>query len=119
MENELLEALEEYAESCIRTGHTDIEECAAWFIEENDLDGRVFSSIIENELARIMFPNSIKHLRLQARMTQKQFAEFVGCSKRAIEEWEGCRRTCPSYVIKLIAYKLKNENLLNKKGDAD
>lgn len=59
--------------------------------------------------------SEIKELRAKSGMTQKQFSEFVGCSKRAVEDWEGCRRMCPEYVKNLIEYKLVGENLINKK----
>lgn len=35
-EDELKEALEEFYDSCIRTGNYDLEENAEYFIEEND-----------------------------------------------------------------------------------
>ena len=42
-------------------------------------------------------------------MTQKAFSEYFGMSKRAVEEWEGGRRKCPDYLLKLMEYKLGME----------
>lgn len=47
-------------------------------------------------------------------MTQKAFAEYFGISKRAIESWEGEKRECPEYLVKLIEYKLVSERLIPK-----
>lgn len=54
----------------------------------------------------------IKELRKKAGMTQKTFSEYFGMSKRAVEEWEGGRRKCPDYLLNLIHYKLKKEEII-------
>lgn len=53
---------------------------------------------------------TIKELRTAAGMTQQAFAEFLNIPKRSIENWEGCKSEPPEYLVKLIEYKLKNEN---------
>ena len=62
--------------------------------------------------------NTIKELRTATGMTQAQFADYFGISKRAIESWEGGQRKCPEYLVDLIRYKLENENLIKKEGQA-
>ena len=57
---------------------------------------------------------TVKELRAKTGMTQKAFAEYFGMSKRAVEEWEGERRKCPDYLLKLMIYKLNNEGLISK-----
>ena len=57
---------------------------------------------------------TIKELRTKSGMTQKTFAEYFGCSKRAVEEWEGDRRKCPEYLLNLMQYKLENEGIISK-----
>lgn len=54
----------------------------------------------------------IKELRRQSGMTQKAFAEYFGMSKRAVESWEGGKRECPTYLLDLMQYKLRNEGLV-------
>ena len=55
---------------------------------------------------------TIKELRAASGMTQKEFAEYFGFSKRALEEWEGNRRKCPQYLIDLVEYKLRAEKII-------
>lgn len=55
---------------------------------------------------------TIKELRTQLGMTQKAFAEYLNIPRRTIEEWEAERRTPPVYVLELIEYKLRKENLI-------
>ena len=52
---------------------------------------------------------TLKELRQASGMTQKEFSEYFGMSKRAVESWEGGTRKCPEYLLKLIEYKLTNE----------
>ena len=55
---------------------------------------------------------TIKELRTAAKMTQKAFSEYLKIPKRTIEQWEGGQRTPPKYLVELIEYKLKKENLI-------
>lgn len=54
----------------------------------------------------------IKELRTAVGLTQAQFAELIGCSKRAVESWEGGKREAPAYLVKLIEYYLKHEGMI-------
>lgn len=56
---------------------------------------------------------TIKDLRIAAGMTQKEFSQYFGISKRNIENWEEKHRNPPEYLIELMEYKLKNENLIS------
>ena len=55
---------------------------------------------------------NIKELRTTAKMTQKAFSDYFGIPKRTIEDWESGRRKPPQYVVDLIEYKLKKENVI-------
>jgi DNA-binding transcriptional regulator YiaG len=55
---------------------------------------------------------TIKEFRTAAEMTQQAFSEYLGIPRRTIEDWESNRRKCPPYLLSLIAYKLKKENLI-------
>lgn len=55
---------------------------------------------------------TIKDLREASGMTQKAFSEYFGIPKRSIENWEGEKRECPTYLMDLMAYKLKKEGLI-------
>lgn len=45
---------------------------------------------------------TIKEARVQAGLTQKQFAERYGIPVRSLEDWESNRRKPPVYVVNLI-----------------
>ena len=56
----------------------------------------------------------IKEMRKELGMTQKEFAEYLGVSKRTIESWEQGKRRCPDYVIRLIQSKIFHEFLIQQ-----
>lgn len=55
---------------------------------------------------------TIKELRTACGMTQKAFAEFIGTSKRNVENWEYGKSTPPEGMVELIEYKLRKEGLI-------
>jgi transcriptional regulator with XRE-family HTH domain len=56
------------------------------------------------------FSKSIKRVRIEARMTQKQFAEALGVSFTTVNRWEN-RKTLPSFpTVKAI------ESFCNERG---
>lgn len=52
---------------------------------------------------------TIKELRKQTGMTQKQFADYFGIPYRTIQNWEGGVNKCPEYLLRLLQYKLEKE----------
>ena len=60
---------------------------------------------------------TIKELRERTGMSRKQFSEHTGIPVRTLEDWEAARRTPPEYIPRLIAYQLKYEELMKKKGE--
>ena len=54
---------------------------------------------------------TIKTMRAKANMTQKEFSEYLNIPKRSIENWESGQRNAPEYLIELINYKLRNEEI--------
>lgn len=55
---------------------------------------------------------NFKELRQQSGMTQQKFAEYFGIPKRTVEDWERGARKCNSYLLDLMEYKLKKENII-------
>lgn len=53
----------------------------------------------------------IKSLRQESGMTRKEFADYYGIPVRTLEDWEYARRTPPEYLIKLLSYKVKLDNI--------
>lgn len=58
---------------------------------------------------------NIKELRQLSEMAQKEFSEYFNIPKRSIENWEGDKRECPSYLLELMEYKeykLRKEEII-------
>ncbi len=60
---------------------------------------------------------TIKELRESTGMSRKEFSEHTGIPVRTLEDWEAGRRTPPEYIPRLIAYKLKYEELVKGKEE--
>ena len=58
----------------------------------------------------------IKKLRESNR---KEFCEVFDIPYRTVTEWERGTRNAPNYVLRLLAYYIRMENMVNKKGDND
>ena len=56
-----------------------------------------------------------RDLRKLSGMTQTQFSEYFGIPKRTIEDWDRGAKKCSEYLLDLMEYKLKKENIINKK----
>ena len=56
---------------------------------------------------------NIKELRTASGMSQSQFAEYFGIPLDTLQNWEQGRRKCPDYLLDLIEYKLKKENIIS------
>ncbi len=54
-------------------------------------------------------------IRVETGMNRKEFAEYFGIPYRTIQDWELGNRHMPEYLLRLIAYKVKMEQLT--KGD--
>ena len=55
---------------------------------------------------------TIKEMRQAVGMTQQQFSELLHIPKRTIQDWEGEKSTPPVYIVELIEYYLRNENII-------
>ena len=56
----------------------------------------------------------IRELRKRLNMTQKEFAEFVGCSKPTVERWESSDKKITGPIVTLMEI-LKRDNVWAKK----
>lgn len=57
---------------------------------------------------------TVKELRKQTGMSQREFAAYFDISVRNIQEWEQERKQPPPYLIGLLHRILKNEYFINK-----
>lgn len=54
--------------------------------------------------------NAVYFLRKNTGMSQNDFAEYLGIPVGTLRNWEQGICKCPPYVLKLIEYKLRNED---------
>ena len=59
---------------------------------------------------------TLKGIREMLGMNRTQFSRYMDIPLRTLEEWEAGRRQMPDYVLRLIAYYVKTEQILRKKG---
>ena len=57
-------------------------------------------------------PHPIAELRSEYGITQKELAEIMNVSKRAIEQWEGGKRTCSPAMLQLAVISLQNMKIV-------
>ncbi|MBR1650635.1 MAG: helix-turn-helix domain-containing protein [Lachnospiraceae bacterium] len=58
---------------------------------------------------------AFKAIREKSGMSRTEFAEWLGIPYRTMQEWELGRRVMPEYVLRLIAYKVLNEERAREK----
>ena len=61
---------------------------------------------LENQIRRL------KQIREDLGMNRTEFSHYIGIPLRTLEEWEAGRRQMPDYVLRLITYYTKMEQLL-------
>lgn len=59
---------------------------------------------------------TMKGIRSELGLNRKEFSEYMDIPLRTLEEWEAGRRKMPDYVLRLITYYARTEQLLKEKG---
>ena len=59
--------------------------------------------------------SKLKQIREDLGMNRTEFSGYMGIPLRTLEEWEAGRRQMPDYVLRLIAYYVKMQQLLAEK----
>lgn len=54
---------------------------------------------------------TIKEIRELTGLTQKQFAEKYHITFSSIRNWESGHRTCPDYVVELLEFRVRCDNM--------
>ena len=57
----------------------------------------------------------IKKLRESTGMNRKEFYECFDIPYRTVTEWERGNRNAPDYVLRLLAYYIRMENMVKEK----
>ena len=58
--------------------------------------------------------NPIRAIRAETGLSQVGFGAALGIPRRTIEAWETGVRTCPTYVVELIAFRVQHDDSLRK-----
>ena len=53
-----------------------------------------------------------KQMRKETGLSQVKFGEYMSIPRRTIEDWESGKHNPPEYVVRLIAYKLRMEGMI-------
>ena len=54
---------------------------------------------------------TIREIRDSVGMSRSEFCEALNIPKRTLEKWEIGERSCPEYVVELIAYRVQHDPL--------
>jgi DNA-binding transcriptional regulator YiaG len=66
----------------------------------------------EKHMDKNSLRNILVELRGATNWTQKEFAEYFDIPRRTLEDWEIGARGMPEYLLRLMVYKLENENVV-------
>lgn len=55
---------------------------------------------------------TFKELREKSGMNLTQFSKFFDIPYRSVQNWEAEVSKCPPYVMALMEYRLRNENII-------
>lgn len=61
----------------------------------------------------------IKELRESTGMNRKEFCDCFHIPYRTVTEWERDNRHAPEYVLRLLEYYIRMENLVKEKVDEE
>lgn len=56
----------------------------------------------------------IKNIRTKTGLNLTEFSRRLNIPYRTLQDWEAGRRTCPDYVVELIAYRVGHDPELKK-----
>ena len=59
-----------------------------------------------------MSENPIRAIRAGTGLSQVAFGAALHIPRRTIEEWEAGNRSCPPYVVELIAYRVQHDAII-------
>lgn len=56
---------------------------------------------------------TIKEIRASTGLSQSKFAAALNIPLRTLQKWETGERSCPEYVIELVAYRVQHDPQFN------
>ncbi len=83
----------------------------SFFVNYIDINIKIHRKGIKN-----MNKESLREILIRLRgvtdWTQKDFAQYFYIPRRTLQEWELGNRKMPEYLLRLMIYKLENENIV-------
>lgn len=61
--------------------------------------------------------DKVRELRESTGMNRREFSEYFGIPYRTIQDWELGQRKLPEYVLRMMAYVIKMEELDKRKKE--
>ena len=61
---------------------------------------------------------TIKEIREGTGLSQSKFCEALHIPLRSLQKWEIGERSCPEYVVELIAYRVQHDPIFRKGSQA-
>ncbi len=58
----------------------------------------------------------LKKIRAELGLNRTEFSHYIGIPLRTLEEWEAGRRQMPDYVLRLISYYTRMQQLLAERN---
>lgn len=58
---------------------------------------------------------TIKEIRASTGLSQSKFCEALNIPLPTLQKWERGARSCPEYVVELIAYRVQNDPTFTEK----
>jgi len=60
----------------------------------------------------------IKALRADMKLNRREFCDYFSIPYRTVQDWECGKRVMPDYVLRLLEYKIRMDQMLQEKCDA-
>lgn len=57
----------------------------------------------------------VKTLRQDLNFNRREFCDYFNIPYRTVQDWEGGKRTMPDYVLRLLEYKIRTDQMLAEK----
>ena len=57
---------------------------------------------------------TIQEIRKSTGLSQSKFCALLNIPVRTLQKWETGERSCPEYVVELIAYRVRHDPLFRK-----
>ena len=61
---------------------------------------------------------TIREIRDITGLSRSAFCEMLNIPRRTLEKWEMGERSCPEYVVELIAFRVQHDPQFRKEGKA-